>query len=71
MSDEDDVAATWENISNIHETAAFNPPKPDVAKAHMAFLDSAIKLLQPIDLFSDRKILTLGSTCKAQYLRTR
>jgi hypothetical protein len=50
--DEDDENATIHNLADYPE---FNPAPPDVAVGYIAFLDNAIRMLQPTDFFSEVK----------------
>jgi Virulence-associated protein E len=54
MSDEDDIPSR-ENVPKLSEHPAWNPPPPDIAKEHIAFLDNAIVLAAPPDLFGSQK----------------
>src|ERR1700722_3248871 len=56
MSDDfDDTPVQPEQLSNLAQRPEFQQEEPDIAKQHIAFLDNAIVLAAPPDLFGNQK----------------
>jgi hypothetical protein len=55
LVDPDDADVRPEQISNLSQYPEFQREEPDIAKEHIAFLDNAINLAAPPDLFGNQK----------------
>jgi hypothetical protein len=55
QQDFDDTPVKIEQISNLTDSSEFHKEPPDIAKQHVAFLDNAIALATPPDLFGSQK----------------
>src|ERR1700683_2690254 len=53
--DDDDAYPDVERIKKLMDSPAFQQKEPDIAKEHIAFLDNAIILAAPPDLFGNQK----------------
>jgi hypothetical protein len=54
-SDDDDLYPDVERIKKLMDNPRFQQEEPDIAKEHVTFLDNAIKLAAPPDLFGNQQ----------------